>query len=172
MHTVYFIFTCKYNTMLPGPNGGARLRPDNQIWIDLISSSEESDDEDNAAGDNARQQLAGGADNERRQRGPPPQVDLNPYAPVDWNPNPVPPRVDPRRAEPPPTPPLPPQNQGMQALLARVQALQQLVTGLTVNQNQANTNTNVPQSSQPAGQQIQGQTLADLITQQQPTRKR
>ena len=158
--------------MLPAPNDGARLRPGDRIWIDLITSSEESDDDDNAAGDNARQQPADGADNERRQRGPPPQVDLNPYAPAEWNPNPVPPRVDPRRADPPPTPPPQPQNQNIQALLARIQALQQHVTGLAANQNQANTNTNVPQSRQPAGQHMQGQTLADLITQQQPTRKR
>ena len=100
MHTVYFIFTSKYNTMLPAPNGSARLRPGDRIWIDLISSSEESDDDDNAAGDNARQQPAGGADNERRQRGPPPQVDLNPYAPAENGG-----RVEPQPRSPPRGPP-------------------------------------------------------------------
>ena len=39
-------------------------------------------------------------------------------------------------------------------------------------QNPANTNTNIPQSGQVTGQQAKVPTLADLITQQQPARKR
>ena len=79
--------------MIPAPNGNARLRPGDRLWVDLTLSSEESDDGDNAAGDNNRQQLVGLRDNNigQKQRGPPPRVDINPYAPDDWNPNPIPP---------------------------------------------------------------------------------
>ena len=79
--------------MIPAPNGNARLRPGDRLWVDLTLPSEESDDGDDAAGDNNRRQLLGRVDNNngQQQRGPSPRVDINPYAPEDWNPNPVPP---------------------------------------------------------------------------------
>ena len=48
--------------MIPAPNGNARLRPGDRLWVDLTLSSEESDDGDHAAGDNSRRQLVGGTD--------------------------------------------------------------------------------------------------------------
>ena len=90
--------------------------------------------------------------NRQQQRGLPPQVDINPLAPANWNLNPVPPRVNPRRADPPPTPPPQAQNQNLQELLARIQALQQRVTALAAaNPNPANANANILQSSRPTG---------------------
>ena len=161
--------------MLPAPNHNARLRPGDRLWVDLTLSSEESDHSDDAARNNNRRRLVARADNNngQQQRGLPPHVDINPYAPADWNPNPVPPRVNPRRADPPLTPPPLAQNQNHQDLLARIQALQQRFAALAAaNQNPANTNANIPQSGQSTGQPVQVQTLADLITQQQSARKR
>ena len=161
--------------MLPAPNGNARLRPGDRLWVDLTLSSEESGHSDDAAEHNNRRRIVARADNNngQQQRDLPPQVDINPYAPANWNPNPVPPRVNPRRADPPPTPPPQAQNQNHQDLLARIQALQQRFAALAAaNQNPVNTNTNIPQSGQPTGQPVQGQTLADLITQQHSARKR
>ena len=161
--------------MLPAPNGNARLRPGDRLWVDLTLSSEESDHNNDAAGHNNRRRIMARADNDNRQqqRDLPPQVDINPYAPANWNLNPVPPRVNPLHADPPPTPRPQAQNQIHQDLLARLQALQQRFTALAAaNQNQANTDANIPQSGQPTGQPVQVQTLADLITQQQPARKR
>ena len=160
--------------MLPAPNHNARLRPGDRLWVDLTLSGEESDHGDDGA-DNNRQLIAARANNnDRLQRNAlPPRVDINPYAPPDWNPNPVPPRANPRRADPPPTPPLQAQNVNHQDLLARIQDLQQRYAALAAaTQNPANTNTNIPQSGQVTGQQAKVPTLADLITQQQPARKR
>ena len=160
--------------MLPAPTGNVRLRPGDRLWIDLTLSSEESD-QDDAAGDNNRRRIMASANNYdgQQQRGLPPHVDINPYAPADWNPNPVPSRVNPRRADPPLTLPPLAQNQNHQDLLARIQALQQRYAALAAaNQNPANTNANIPQSGQPTGQPVRVQTLAELITQQQPARKR
>ena len=100
------LFTSKEYTMLPAPNHNARLRPGDRLWVDLTLSGEESDHGDDGA-DNNRQLIAARANNnDRLQRNAlPPRVDINPYAPPDWNPNPVPPRANPRRADPPPTPP-------------------------------------------------------------------
>ena len=175
MSLVLFDFLRKYSTMLPAPIGNARLRPGDRLWVDLTLSSEESGHSDDAADQNDRRRILARADNNNAQpqRDIPPQVDINPYAPADWNPNPVPPRVIPHRADPPPTPPPQAQHQNHQDLLARIQALQQRFTALAAaNQNPANTNANIPQSGQSTGQPVRVQTLADLITQQQPARKR
>ena len=79
--------------MLPAPNGNARLRPGDRLWVDLTLSSEESGHSDDAAEHNDRRRIVARADNNngQQQRDIPPQVDINPYAPADWNPNPVPP---------------------------------------------------------------------------------
>ena len=161
--------------MLPAPNHNARLRPGDRLWVDLTLSSEESDHSDDGARNNNRRRIVARADNNDRQQqhALPPRVDINPYAPPNWNPNPVPPRANPRRADPPPTPPPQAQNMNHQDLLARIQALQQRYAALAAaNQNPANANTNIPQSGQVTGQTVQVHTLADLITQQQPARKR
>ena len=157
--------------MLQHPNGNARLRPGDRLWVDLTLSSEESDDGNDDADNLNRRQLVAQVANIN-----PPRVDINPFAPPDENPNPVPPRVILHRADPPRTPPPPPrqaQNQNNQELLARIQALQARYAALAAaTQNQANTNTNIPQPGQSTGQPGRVQTLADIITQQQPTRKR
>ena len=162
--------------MMPAPNGNARLRPGDRLWVDLTISSDEGDQDDAVGDNNRRRIMARAAINNGQQRHDlPPQVDINPYAPANWNNNPDPPRANPRRADPPQAPPPPPQaqNQNYQDLLARLQALQQRFTALAAaNQNPANANTNIPQSGQPAGQPVQGQTLADLITQQHSAHKR
>ena len=158
--------------MLPAPNGNARLRPGDRLWVDLTISSGESD-QDDAAGDNNRRRILAraGNNNGQQQLDLPPQVDINPYAPANWNNNPAPPRANPRRADPLRTPQA--QNQNHQELLARIEALQQRFAALAAaNQNPVNTNTNIPQSGQPTGQPVQGKTLADLITQQHSARKR
>ena len=68
--------------MLPAPDGNARLRPGDRLWVDLTLSSEESDHSNDAAGHNNRRRIAARADNNngQQQRDLPPQVDINPYA--------------------------------------------------------------------------------------------
>ena len=83
--------------MLPAPNHNARLRPGDRLWVDLTLSSEESDHSDDAARNNKRRRKVARADNNngQQQRALPPRVDINPYAPPNWNPNPVPPPSEP-----------------------------------------------------------------------------
>ena len=69
--------------MSDGLSGDARLRAGDRIWVDLISDDEIEND------DNAN----GNREGQRRQRLPP-QVELNPYAPPNWNFD-LPPRVPP-----------------------------------------------------------------------------
>ena len=80
MNTVYLIFVhLRDHNMLPAPNGNARLRPVDRLWVDLTISSEESD-QDDAAGDKNRRRIIARAvnNNGQQQHDLPPQVDINP----------------------------------------------------------------------------------------------
>ena len=59
--------------MLQHPNGNARLRPGDRLWVDLTLSSEESDDGNDDADNLNRRQLVAQVANIN-----PPRVDIRP----------------------------------------------------------------------------------------------
>ena len=80
--------------MSAGLPGDARLRAGDRIWVDLTLSDDEIENNDNAADNN---------DGQRWQHLPP-QVEVNPYAPPNWNLNLPPPRGPlPTRTNPTPS---------------------------------------------------------------------
>ena len=61
--------------MSAGLPGDARLRAGDRIWVDLTLSDDEIENNDNDADNNDGQ----------RWQCLPPQVEVNPYAPPNWN---------------------------------------------------------------------------------------